>query len=97
MTIIETLLEQVYEEIDGATQYAELALKYKDDNKSLADMYNDLSKQEYNHIQIIYAELKKCINSIESECETLNELLDWQSSKIIDGCSKAKILIDLYR
>ena len=97
MTIIETLLEQVYEEIDGATEYAELTLKYKYDNKSLADVYNDLLKREYNHIQRIYAELQKCINSIESECETLNELLDWRSSKIIDGCSKAKILIGLYR
>lgn len=97
MEIFKTLLDQVDDEICGAKEYAELALSLKDDSPQLSNMYNDLSKQEYSHIQILHSHLLKVYESFGEQTDMVQNLFDWQNKKIIDGAAHVKTLIDMYK
>lgn len=97
MEIFKTLLDQVDDEICGAKEYAELALSLKDDSPQLSNMYNDLSKQEYSHIQILHSHLLKVYESLGEQTDMVQNLFDWQNKKIIDGAAHVKTLIDMYK
>lgn len=92
-----TLLDQVDDEICGAKEYAELALSLKDESPQLSNMYNDLSKQEYSHIQILHSHLLKVYESFGEQTDMVQNLFDWQNKKIIDGAAHVKTLIDMYK
>ena len=97
MEIFKTLLDQVDDEICGAKEYAELALSLKDESPQLSNMYNDLSKQEYSHIQILHSHLLKVYESFGEQTDMVQNLFDWQNKKIIDGAAHVKTLIDMYK
>ena len=92
---------QVYGSADGekcgAKEYAELALSLKDDSPQLSSMYNDLSKQEYSHIQILHSHLLKAYTTLGEQTDIVQNLFDWQNKKIIDGAAHVKTLIDMYK
>jgi hypothetical protein len=60
-------------------------------------MYNDLSKQEYSHIQILHSHLLKVYESFGEQTDMVQNLFDWQNKKIIDGAAHVKTLIDMYK
>lgn len=95
--IFKTLLDQVDDEICGAKEYAELALSLKDESPQLSSMYNDLSKQEYSHIQILHSHLLKVYESFGEQTDIVQSLFDWQNKKLIDGAAHVKTLIDMYK
>ena len=67
MTIIKKLSEMVGEEIAGAEKYIKCALKYKDENRSLADTFSNLSNEEMRHMQILHGEVAKLIDRYRQE------------------------------
>lgn len=89
--------DQIGSEICGAKEYAELALSLKDDSPQLSSMYNDLSKQEYSHIQILHSHLLKVYESLGEQTDIVQNLFDWQNKKLIDGAAHVKTLIDMYK
>lgn len=97
METFKTLLDQVDDEICGAKEYAELALSLKDESPQLSSMYNDLSKQEYSHIQILHSHLLKVYESFGEQTDIVQSLFDWQNKKLIDGAAHVKTLIDMYK
>lgn len=97
MEILKTLLDQVDDEICGAKEYAELALSLKDESPQLSSMYNDLSKQEYSHIQILHSHLLKVYTTLGEQTDIVQNLFDWQNKKIIDSAAHVKTLIDMYK
>lgn len=74
-----------------------MAIQHKDNNKIIADTFNELSKQEYNHIQILYTQLKKMIASLGEPIDMMKELINWQQTKIIDKSSCVQTTIDMYK
>lgn len=63
----------------------------------LSSMYNDLSKQEYSHIQILHSHLLKVYESLGEQTDIVQNLFDWQNKKLIDGAAHVKTLIDMYK
>lgn len=61
MRIIEELVDFVDEEIDGAEEYAKLAVKFKSENPTLAKTYYDISMDELKHVDLLHAEVVKLI------------------------------------
>ncbi len=97
MNVLECLLAQVYDEIGGTEGYALLALKYKDSDRTLADMYIDLSKQEYTHFQLLYSQFTKRFSSIGELPDEMRQVYDWQVEKITKDAAKAKAISDMYK
>ena len=67
----------------------------KDESPQLSNMYNDLSKQEYSHIQILHSHLLKVYESLGEQTDIVQNLFDWQNKKIIVGAAHIKTLIDM--
>lgn len=57
----------ISEEIGDAEKYARCALKYKDENRGLADVFNSLSVDEMRHMQILHGEVTKLIERYRQE------------------------------
>lgn len=97
MNILGCLLDQIYDEIGGTEEYGLFALKYKDSDRTLADMYNDLSKQEYTHFQLLHSQFIKRFSSLGELPEEMQQVYDWQMEKIAKDSAKAKAISDMYK
>lgn len=63
MTIIKRISEMIEEELDGAKEYAECALKNKDSHPQLSRVFYDISLQEMQHIDLLHNEVVKIIEA----------------------------------
>lgn len=61
MTIIKKLSEMINEEVEGAEHYAKCAVKYKDENPTLAKTFYDISVDEMRHVNLLHDEVVKLI------------------------------------
>ena len=61
MKIIEKLSRMIEEELDGAEEYIECALKYKDEHPSVAKAFYDISLVEMQHVTILHNEVTRLI------------------------------------
>jgi hypothetical protein len=82
-------------DMNGISTISEYSFKKVE--PQLSNMYNDLSKQEYSHIQILHSHLLKVYESFGEQTDMVQNLFDWQNKKIIDGAAHVKTLIDMYK
>lgn len=54
MIDIDNLSEYIEDEIRDAGKYARCALKHKDENQGMAEMFNRLSGDEMEHAKLLY-------------------------------------------
>lgn len=82
-------------DMNGISTISEYSFKKVE--PQLSSMYNDLSKQEYSHIQILHSHLLKVYTTLGEQTDIVQDLFDWQNKKIIDGAAHVKTLIDMYK
>ena len=67
MKIIKQISEMIEDELEGAEEYIECALKHKDDNPTLAKVFYDISMQEMTHVDLLHGEVVKLIQQHQKE------------------------------
>ena len=61
MKIIKCLSEKIEDEIHDASEYVELALKWKDEDPDTAELFYDLSTEEIGHMNRLHERVQELI------------------------------------
>ena len=101
MTIIETLVDRMDDEIDGAKRYTELAHKYKMEYPRLADKFIELAEAELSHLKVLHAEAARMIENIkETKGEPPADMMaiyNYEHRKQIERVAKIRQMIAEYK
>ena len=101
MLIIKKLCKMIKEEISDAEKYANCALKYKDDDKALADTFYTLSNNELQHMDLLHAQVVRLINDYRAKKgeppEAMQAVYDYVHEEQMDAVKEIKILLSMYK
>lgn len=67
MKIIKELSEMIEEELDGAEQYAKMAVALREEHPSLSKAFYEISTDEMRHIEILHSEVTRLIENHRRE------------------------------
>lgn len=96
MLKIQTMFDQMKEELDGAEGYVCLVTKIKDKDRSIAEMYINMAKNEVEHFTRIYELACKLQES--GDIETMHtDIFEWLCDKILMQAARVKFMVDSYK
>lgn len=101
MLIIKKLCKMIKEEISDAEKYANCALKYKDDDKTLAETFYTLANNELQHMDLLHAQVVRLINDYRSKKgeppEAMQAVYDYVHEEQMDDVKEIKVLLSMYK
>lgn len=101
MLCIKELSEKIYEELDDAKSYAEMAVKYKDTDKQLGDTYIQISKEEMAHMNRLHDQVTRVIyeyrNAKGEPPKEMMALYEYEHNKIMEYAAQVQYIIGMYK
>lgn len=101
MLIIQKLSRMIKEEIGDAEKYANCALKYKEEDKALADVFYTLSTEELKHMEMLHAQVARIINEYKAKKgappEGMQAIYDYVHEEEMENVKEVKILQSMYK
>ena len=101
MKIISELCDHIDEEINDAGKYAKLALEYKDEHPDLAKLYNNLSLQEMEHMNMLHNMVVNIIQKYRKENgeppESMLAVYNYLHKKQIEKAAEVKAMQGMYK
>lgn len=101
MKEIKHIVEQIEDEYNGANEYIDDALEHKQNRKSLADLYYNLSLQELSHLDSLHNQVVALINDKKSKGveipKGMQEIYDWEHKKAMDKVAEIKVKQNMYK
>lgn len=101
MTIIETLVDRMDDELDGAHRYTELAHKNHMQYPRLADKFIELAEAEMSHMKVLHAEATRIIEDIrQTKGEPPADMMaiyNYEHKKMMERAAKIKQMISEYK
>ena len=101
MKLIQDLSYMVEDEIDGAEQYAKMALKMKEERPQLAQTFYNLTGDELRHVDILHDEVVKVINDYRNAGNEvpldMQAVYDYIHQKQIDRVHDVKMYLEQYK
>ncbi len=67
MEIIETLSDQIHEELHDSKKYVKCAMKHKESMPELAELYYKLSQEEMTHAEALHKQVVSIIEKYRAE------------------------------
>ena len=81
MDKIKKYAKMMIDEISSADKYADMAIKLKADDKSLAEKYNEMAKQELHHKDVLAETVRHYIDECEEDkgekCEDMETVFEF--------------------
>lgn len=101
MKAIKQLVEDISEELKGASHYAKLATKYRDEDRELSDTYAKKSSDELTHVNDFHAHVARLIKSHKATGKevppAMQAVWDWEHEKMMDETARVKSLLDMLK
>ena len=101
MQLIKKLEDQIQEELHDSKKYIKCALKMKEENEKLADVYYKLSAEEMKHVEMLHEQVIDIIEDYRKEHgEPPTEMMavyNYLHEKAIDKTAEIKILWSMYK
>lgn len=101
MMIIKKLSKMIKEEISDAEKYADCALKYKEEDKALADVFYNLAQEELKHMDMLHAQVVRLINEYKAQKgnppEGMQAIYNYVHEEQIEAVTEVKVLLGLYK
>lgn len=100
MKVIAELVDMIEDELEGADNYAETALRLKNDYPVLAKKLNELAGEEMGHFKILHTEIAKLIEEYRKQYgEPPKEMLAvyrYEHDKQIRQAAEIRAMIDSF-
>lgn len=98
---IRQLVEKIYEEIEDAQSYTELALEYKNEDRVLGEAYIQLAKDEMAHMNKLHDQVSREItewkNNNPEAPQGMLGLYEYEHGKMIECAAKVQLMINTYK
>jgi hypothetical protein len=101
MIIIKQIAEMIEDELEGAEHYAKCAVKWKEENPTLAKTFYDISTDELRHVALLHGEV---VALIEKHRKTHGEppaamlaVWEYMHERQIEDMNEVKMLQSQYR
>ena len=101
MEIIKKLSKMIHEELEDAEKYAKCALKHQDDRPDLARTFDNLSRQEMDHVNMLH---NAVVSIIDEHRRTVGEpppdmqaIYDFLHEQQIEEAAEVKTLQSMFR
>ena len=101
MQIIKKLSGMIKEEIRDAEKYANCALKYKDEDKTLAETFYNLASQELQHMDMLHNQVVRLITDYKAKKgnppEAMQAVYDYLHEEQIELVREVKVLLGMFK
>lgn len=100
MKVIAQIVDLIEDELSGARQYAELALKYRPEHPKLADKLHELAGVEMTHVKQLHAEAERLISEERERSgeppAAMLAVYEFEHRKQIKQAAEARAMIEEY-
>ena len=101
MKIIKKMSEMIMDEVEGAECYAKMALKYKEEDPTLARMFYTLANDEMGHMDTLHSAVTTIIKEYRAEHgeppEAMMAVYDYLHEKQIEEAAEVKAMLMEYK
>lgn len=101
MNIIKCLSEKIDEELNDASAYVDLAMKWKAEEPDTADLFYELSMEEMGHVDKLHEEVTEIIEEYRKEHgeppKDMMVLYDYLHGKHIATATQIKVKQGMYK
>lgn len=98
MDHMKEFVEEIWEELNGAMEYAKLACEHKEHDRSQMAAYSEMAMQELGHVDKISEMAEKYLASMPSadhHHEILKSVWSWEKERIMERKTKIRSLAEM--
>lgn len=97
MKKIQCLVKDMGYELEAAEHYAKHALRNKDEDKELGDVYARVARQELEHCELFHAQAVRLIREHgEAPNEAMRAVWEYEHDKIMEREAMIRMKLDMY-
>lgn len=94
---IDKLIEYILEQLCDAEKYAKCSLTHRETDKTLADLYYNLAKEQLNHSSLEHAQVQRLLSDPKLEHEWMKVVWSYEKNRMIDLKANINSMLSMYK